>query len=79
MSLVLNSIDVLPGDLSHARHPLGNENVERGPGLGDHSRIWCGAGERHKDVDALAMAAESFMNLNPWDYYVTVWILSALA
>lgn len=28
------------------------------------------AGERYGDADAFAIAAETYMNLSPWDYYV---------
>lgn len=28
-----------------------------------------GAGEQYHDADALAIAAETYMNLSPWDYY----------
>ena len=31
-------------------------------------------GRKHNDPDAMAMAAESFMNLSPWDYYLQVWL-----
>lgn len=33
-----------------------------------------GAGKKYNNADMLAMAAESFMNLHPWDYYMEVWI-----
>jgi len=32
------------------------------------------AGKHYIDPDAMAMAAESFMNLSPWDYYLPVGI-----
>ncbi len=37
------------------------------------------AGRKYNDPDAMAMAAESFMNLSPWDYYLPVGIANGAA
>ena len=36
-------------------------------------------GQKYNDPDAMAMAAESYMNLSPWDYYLPVSITTEAA